>query len=102
MVVKALGQENCILKEIYFFGDVPQNYWAYDLIQKAQSFDLLKTYPDGTFHPDENINKIDAVYMMIASVETSNITEAQAKKALKVYKDAAKISGMGCYQRRKS
>ena len=91
MVVKALGQENCILKEIYYFSDVPLNYWAYDLIQKAQSFDLLKTYADGTFHPDDNINKADAVYMMIASVETSNITEAQAKKALKVYKDAAKI-----------
>lgn len=91
MVVKALGQENCILKEIYYFSDVPLSYWAYDLIQKAQSFDLLKTYPDGTFKPDENINKADAVYMMIASVETRNITEAQAKKALKVYKDSAKI-----------
>jgi len=91
MVVKTLGQENCILKEIYYFNDVPQSYWAYDMIQKAQSFDLLKTYADGTFHPDDNINKADAVYMMIASVETSNITEAQAKKALKVYKDAAKI-----------
>ena len=91
MVVKALGQENCILKEIYYFSDVPQNYWAYDMIQKAQSFDLLKVYSDGTFKPDDNINKADAVYMMIASVETSNITEAQAKKALKVYKDVAKI-----------
>jgi hypothetical protein len=91
MVVKALGQENCILKEIYYFSDVPQNYWAYDMIQKAQSFDLLKTYPDGTFKPDDNINKADAVYMMIASVETSNITADQAKQALKVYKDADKI-----------
>jgi len=91
MVVKTLGQENCILKEIYFFRDVPQDYWAYDMIQKAQSFDLLKTYPDGTFKPDENINKVDAVYMMIASVETSNITATQAKNALKIYKDANKI-----------
>jgi len=91
MVVKALNQENCILKEIYYFSDVPQDYWAYDMIQKAQSFDLLKAYQDGTFKPDENIAKVDAVYMMIASVETSNITEAQAKQALKVYKDAAKI-----------
>lgn len=90
-VVKALRQENCILKEIYYFPDVPQDYWAYDLIQKAQSFDLLKVHPDGSFKPDENISKADAIYMMIASVETSNITPAQAKKALKVYKDAAKV-----------
>lgn len=91
MVVKALGQENCILKEIYYFDDVPQGYWAYDMIQKAQSFDLLKVNADGTFKPDDNITKADAVYMMIASVETSNITAAQAKKALKIYKDADKI-----------
>lgn len=91
MVVKALRQENCILNEIYYFNDVPQNYWAYDMIQKAQSFDLLKGYPDGSFKPDENIAKVDAVSMMIASVETSDITEIQAKKALKIYKDADSI-----------
>jgi hypothetical protein len=90
-VVKALRQENCILKEIYYFSDVPQGYWAYDLIQKAQSFDLLKAYPDGTFKPDENITKADAIYMMIAAVETSNISKTKAKQALKIYKDYDKI-----------
>ncbi len=91
MVVKALRQENCILKEIYYFDDLPQYHWAYDMIQKAQSFDLLKGYPDGTFHPDENIAKVDAVSMMIASVETRDISKDVAKKALKAYKDADKI-----------
>ena len=91
MVVKALRQENCILNEIYYFADVPQSYWAYDMIQKAQSFDLLKGFPGGLFKPDENIAKVDAVAMMIASVETSDITEAQAQNALKVYKDACCI-----------
>jgi len=91
MVVKALRQENCILREIYYFSDVPQYHWAYDMIQKAESFDLLKGYPDGTFHPDENIAKVDAVSMMIASVETSNISPAIAKKALKIYNDVNKI-----------
>lgn len=91
MVVKALGQENCIVKEIYYFSDVPQSYWAYDMIQKAESFDLLTGFPDETFKPDNNISKVEAVSMMIASVETSNITQAQAMKALKVYKDVAQI-----------
>lgn len=91
MVVKALRQENCILNEIYYFYDVPQNYWAYDMIQKAQSFDLLKGIPGGNFMPDENIAKVDAVSMMIASVETRDISEAQAKNALKIYKDAESI-----------
>ncbi len=62
MVVKALRQENCILREIYYFSDVPQSYWAYDMIQKAQSFDLLKGFPDETFKPDNNVAKVEAFY----------------------------------------
>jgi hypothetical protein len=91
MTVKALRQENCNLDEYYYFKDVPKNHWAFDMIEKAHKFDLIKGYPTEYFSPAENISRLDAILMMVASVETSNISDKDAVDALKSFKDADSV-----------
>lgn len=91
MTVKALRQENCNLDEYYYFKDVPKTHWAFDMVQKAHKFDLIKGYPTEYFDPEKNISRLDAFLMMVASVETSNIDEEKALTALKSFEDSDKI-----------
>ena len=91
MVIKSLHQENLPLSETYYFKDVPTNYWAYNNIQRAQAFNLLKGFPDGTFKPDNTISKAEAISIIVSAVKSGDMTQAQAKEILKVYSDADKI-----------
>lgn len=91
MVIKALQQENSLLTDTYDFSDVSVNHWAYDMIQRAYAFDLIKGFPDGTFRPTENVSKAEAIAIMISAVNTGDMTSAQAKEALKNYTDVNEI-----------
>ena len=91
MVIKALWQENYEHELIYYYKDVPQDHWAYHMIQVASEFDLLQGYPDGYFKPDENLKKAEAVTIVISAVDAGEVTESIAKNYLSVYKDASNI-----------
>lgn len=91
MVVKALGQDKSPLTESVQFSDVPYSHWAYDMIQRAHRFDLIQASDDGKFRPEDNISKAEAISILIAAVDTGNMTPEQAKEILKNYNDANKI-----------
>lgn len=91
MVIKALRQENSPLAETFEFVDVPYSHWALNTIQRAQAFDLIKGFPDGTFRPEENVSKAEAVAILISAVNTGDMTECEAMEYLKKYQDADKI-----------
>lgn len=94
MVIKALRQENAPLKKTFDFKDVPYSYWAYNTIQRAIAFDLIKNSADGTFRPEDNISKAEAVDIIVSALTTANISETKARSILRsVYSDANQIPG---------
>ena len=46
------------------FTDVPSGYWAYDVIARMASQDILKGYGDGTFRPEKPITHQEAVLIL--------------------------------------
>lgn len=91
MIVKALKQENCNLDSYYYFKDVPKGHWAFEMVEKAAKFDLIPCYPSEYFKPLENITRLDAYNMMVASVETSNISDERALAAVNGFVDTGLI-----------
>ena len=91
MVVKALKKENSPLAETFYYSDISKKNWAYNTIQVAQMFGLIKGFPDGKFRPNANISKVEAVAIIISSVKTGDMTVEQAREALSAYKDESKI-----------
>ncbi|MDD3238338.1 MAG: S-layer homology domain-containing protein [Candidatus Gastranaerophilales bacterium] len=88
MVIKAVGQENADLKEIINFDDINTDFWAWNMIQRAVRFDIIKRSPDNCFHPEADVTRAQAMAFVTNALETGNITEEQAKMTLaKTYKD---------------
>lgn len=91
MAIKALWQQHSEPVEIHYYKDVPEDHWAYDMIQKASDFDLLKGNGD-IFRPEDNINKIEAISIVVSAVDTGEMTQKQALNLLDKYKDSDQIS----------
>ncbi len=91
MAVKALRQQHCFLDVYHYYKDVPKSHWAFGAIEKAHKFDLIKGYPETHFRPSELITRLDAVLIMVASVNTTKISDDVALRALNTFKDANKI-----------
>ena len=92
MVIKALGQQDISVAQPVAFTDITEDFWAYDVIQKALYFDLL-TYEDatGTFRPDDSVSRAESITMAVNALTTQEISAEKAFEALKFYKDAAYI-----------
>lgn len=91
MVIKALWQEKAEPEGIYYYKDVPQDHWAYDMIQKAADFDLLKGEIGEKFRPEDNINRTEAISIVISAVDAEDMTQEQAINLLESYEDYNQI-----------
>lgn len=92
MSILALNQEHALLVENYDFEDVPYHHWAFENIQRAVMFDLIK--PQGKeFRPEDTISKAEAVSIITSAINTQNvaISPATAMRALKKYSDYNQI-----------
>lgn len=49
------------------FKDVPLFSWYASYISKAKELDLIKGYEDGTFKPDQNINRAEAIKILFSA-----------------------------------
>ncbi|MBE6928303.1 MAG: S-layer homology domain-containing protein [Ruminococcaceae bacterium] len=49
------------------FSDVPANAWFYDYVQACAAFGAVNGYPNGTFMPNGNITRSEAVKMVCVS-----------------------------------
>lgn len=82
MVVKALHQDKSALKKTLEFKDVPYKHWAYNTIQRATYFELIKDTPDHTFRPEETITKSEAMDIMVSALNLNKLGLFRAKKAI--------------------
>ena len=46
------------------FSDVPSNYWAVGFIQELASRNVIKGFPDGSFRPNEPVNRAQFAAMI--------------------------------------
>ncbi len=87
MVVKALHQDKSPLKRTFEFKDVPYKHWAFNTIQRAINFDLVKNTPNKMFRPEDTITKTEAMDIMISALNLDKLGIHNAQKAIGVYKN---------------
>ncbi|BAY27132.1 hypothetical protein NIES2100_69540 [Calothrix sp. NIES-2100] len=69
------------------FKDVKSNFWAYAAIKSAYQSQFVSGYPDGTFKPQQQIPRVQA---LVALASGLNLT-ADNQNVLTFYTDAAQI-----------
>lgn len=69
------------------FKDVQSNFWAYSAIQEAYKSQFVAGYPDGTFKPQQQIPRVQA---LVALANGLNFT-ANNNNITSVYTDAGQI-----------
>lgn len=69
------------------FSDVPSAYWAAPAIRKAYETGFMSGYPDGTFLPDQQIPKVQALVSLASGLRLS----PSGSTSLSAYSDAADI-----------
>ena len=82
MVIKALHQDKAPLKSTLGFKDVPYQHWAYNVIQRAINFDLIKVTADNSFRPEDTITKKEAMDIMVSALNLNRLGLYRAQKAI--------------------
>lgn len=92
MAIKALKQENYKVETLVTFNDINDNFWAFNNIQRAVYFDLLKGLPNGSFLPQDPVSKAQAISVVINSLTTDEMSISEAEAILNEnYKDVKQI-----------
>ncbi|MFA4815409.1 MAG: S-layer homology domain-containing protein [Candidatus Gracilibacteria bacterium] len=60
------------------FSDVSEGDWFFDYVSTAVSLGIIQGYDDGTFKPEQTVNRAEAIKMLLAAagLETSMPTSA--------------------------
>ncbi|WP_341526487.1 DUF1565 domain-containing protein [Nostoc sp. UHCC 0302] len=69
------------------FRDVKSNFWAYKAIQSAYQSQFVSGYPDGTFKPQQQIPRVQALVSLANGLGLT----ANNQNVLSFYTDAAQI-----------
>jgi S-layer homology domain len=81
------------IRESRSFADVPPNYWAASVIDKAYRAGFLAGYPNNTFGPTQNIIRIES---LVALVNGSKLQpDGTASRVDELYTDSAQIPSYG-------
>ncbi|BAY38084.1 hypothetical protein NIES2111_24290 [Nostoc sp. NIES-2111] len=71
------------------FKDVPDKFWAFKVIQQAYQGLLLSGFPDNTFRPNDNIQRVQVIVSLVNGLGLG--LSADVAKAIKIFDDQAKI-----------
>jgi hypothetical protein len=88
IVRKAFNQD--AVRNKRSFSDLPAKYWAIPAIDKAYSIGFLSGYPDGTFRPEQQIPKVQALVSLSSGLGFEAASDS-LDKTLSVYKDNSEI-----------
>ncbi|HLO88703.1 MAG TPA: DUF1565 domain-containing protein [Nostocaceae cyanobacterium] len=69
------------------FSDVQSNFWAYNAIQSAYKGQFVSGYPDGTFKPQQQIPRVQALVSLANGLGLT----ANSQNVLGFYTDAGQI-----------
>ena len=73
------------------FSDVPSNYWAAQAIQNAYATGFLAGFPGGTFRPNDNIPRAQALVSLSNGLKFTATQPVDS--VLQVFTDASSIPG---------
>lgn len=90
-IVKALGLYRTGVAEIGKFTDVEESNSLADAITIATEYDIIRGYPDGTFKPNAQISREEAMTMYSRAMNIVDIEEVDNNKILS-YSDKDQIS----------
>ena len=71
------------------FRDVSADYWASDAIADAYRQGFLSGYPDGTFRPEQEIPRVQALVSLTNGLDVN--ASGSINEALNTYRDAEQI-----------
>ena len=91
MLVKGFDKESYSCAPEKLFKDVPVNHWASNAITIAVRNDLLKGYPNGTFLPNNNVTRVEALCALSKGINCENIDKCKAQEILSKYSDGSQI-----------
>ncbi|BAY22431.1 hypothetical protein NIES2100_21940 [Calothrix sp. NIES-2100] len=69
------------------FTDVKPDYWATSAIVRAANMGFISGFPDGTFRPEQNLTKIQAIVSIVNGLKWSGGNP----QVLSIYRDRAQI-----------
>ena len=75
IVVRAQGgaivgeSEAIYIEPIQVFGDVQKNHPNYDAIKYLEEYNIINGYPDGTFKPENTVNRAEALKMLMTAFD---------------------------------
>jgi len=69
------------------FKDVPADFWASKVIQQAYQGSFLSGFPDNSFSPNKNIQRVQVIVSLVNGLGLS----ADSATAIKTFDDQAKI-----------
>ncbi len=87
MLVKGFDKDMYSCNPEKIFSDVPTNHWANSAITVAVHQDLLKGYPNGTFMPNHNVTRAEALCALAKGVKCPEIDKCKAQEILSQYTD---------------
>lgn len=84
IITRALGIAPTAVNNM--FSDVPQKAWYSAAIGSAHEYNLVNGYADGSFKPDRNMTREEAMVLLARALElatpSATISEAQAQQIL--------------------
>ncbi|MCQ2753568.1 MAG: S-layer homology domain-containing protein [bacterium] len=91
MIVKGFDKNMYSMAPEKLFSDVPMNHWANSAITVAVHQDLLKGYPNGTFMPNHNVTRAEALCALAKGINCSSIDKCEAQQILSQYTDGSSV-----------
>ena len=91
MLVKGFNQNiySCAPEKI--FSDVPTNHWANSAITAAVHQNMLKGYPNGTFMPNHNVTRAEALCALAKGIKCPEVDKCKAQEILSQYTDGSSV-----------
>lgn len=78
------------------FTDLYGNEWYYEPVQTAYQYDLIKGYDNGSFFPEKNMTREEAMVIIMKAIKLTgfdiDITEENIKTQLNRFEDSEEIS----------
>lgn len=87
MLVKGFNHDMYSAAPEKIFSDVPTNHWANSAITAAVHQDMLKGYPNGTFMPNHNVTRAEALCALSKGIKCPQVDKCRAQEILSQYTD---------------
>lgn len=88
-IVRKAFSRNAGVRNGRSFSDVQSKYWAASSIDRAYTTGFLSGYPDGTFLPEQQIPKVQALISLASGLKLDPPTDVS--NSLNAYRDASSI-----------